>query len=61
MDGLCPDAKRRYLIREHGAYRGIVGTGEEFEQTATGVKIVLQMSHNTLTTVEEYVQRRNIA
>jgi hypothetical protein len=28
---------------------------EETEQVSTGVKIVLQMSHNTLTRVEEYI------
>ncbi len=56
MDGLRPDTRRRYWIREDVA---IVDTGdirEELGQMGTEVKIAFPMSHNALTIVEEYVQ-----
>jgi hypothetical protein len=56
MDGLRPDAGRRYWIREQGTEGIIVGTGEELGQMGTEVKIAFPVSHNTLTSVEEYVQ-----
>ena len=56
MDGLQPDAMRRYWIREHSAEVDIVDIGEGLGQMATEVKIVFPMSHNSLTTIEEYVQ-----
>jgi hypothetical protein len=56
MDGLRPDAERRYWIREHGAEGNIVDIGEEMRKTVTEVKIAFPVSHNTLTIVEEYVQ-----
>jgi hypothetical protein len=56
MDRLRPDAGRRYWIREQGADGNIVDIGEEMRQKVTEVKIALPMSHNSLTTIEEYVQ-----
>ena len=56
MDGLHPDAGRRYWIRDHGAEVDIGDMGEELGQMATEVKIALPMSHNSLTTIAEYVQ-----
>jgi hypothetical protein len=46
MDGLRPDAGRRYWIREHSAEVDIVDIGEDVGQMATEVKIALPMSHN---------------
>ena len=56
MDGLQPDAGRRYWIREYGAEEDIGDIGEELGQMETEVKIALPMSHNVLTSIEEYVQ-----
>jgi len=56
MDGLRPDAERRYWIREHGTDENICDIGGDLGQMATEVKIALPMSHNSLTTIEEYVQ-----
>ena len=56
MDRLRPDAGRRYWIREQGAEVDIVDIGEGLGQMATEVKIAFPMSHNSLTTIEEYVQ-----
>jgi len=55
MYGFRPDAELRYWIRDQGAEGNIVSIGEEKEQAVTEVKIVLQMSHNTLTRAEEYM------
>jgi hypothetical protein len=56
MDGLQPDAGRRYWIREYSAEEDIGDIGEELGQMETEVKIALPMSHNVLTSVEEYVK-----
>lgn len=56
MDGLQPDAGRRYWIREYSAEEDIGDIGEELGQMETEVKIALPMSHNVLTIVEEHVQ-----
>ena len=56
MDGLRPDAGRRYWIRERGAEADIGDMGEEMRQKVTEVKIASPMSHNVLTSIEEYVQ-----
>jgi hypothetical protein len=56
MDGLQPDVMRRYWIREHSAEVDIVDIGEGLGQMATEVKTAFPMSHNSLTTIEEYVQ-----
>jgi len=56
MDGLRPDAGRRYWIREYSAEEDISDIGEELGQMETEVKIAFPVSHDTLTIVEEYVQ-----
>jgi hypothetical protein len=56
MDGLSPDTERRYWILEHGTDEDICDIGEDLGQMTTGVKIAFPVSHNTLTSVEEYVQ-----
>ena len=56
MDRLRPDTERRYWIRAQGAEGNIVDIGEDLAQIATEVKIAFPVSHNTLTSVEEYVQ-----
>ena len=56
IDGLQPDAGRRYWIREHGAEVDIGDMGEVMRQIATEVKIAFPVSHKVLTSVEEYVQ-----
>jgi hypothetical protein len=56
MDGLRPDAGRRYWIKGHSAEVDIDDIVEELGQMATEVKIAFPMSHNALTIVEEYVQ-----
>jgi hypothetical protein len=43
MDGLQPDAGRRYWIQEFGAE---VDIGEELGQMETEVKIAFPVSHN---------------
>jgi len=45
MDGLHPDAGRRYWIREHSAEVDIGDIGEEMGQMVTEVKIAFPMSH----------------
>ena len=56
MEGLQPDAGRRYWIQEHGAEVDIGDIGEELGQMETEVKIAFSMSHNVLTGAEEYVK-----
>ena len=56
MDRLRHYTKQRYWSRVHGVEVNIVDIGEELGQIATEVKITLPMSHNALTTIEEYVQ-----
>jgi hypothetical protein len=56
MDGLHPDTARRSWIRKQGPEVDVVDMGEELGQIATEVKIAFLMSHNALTSVEEYVQ-----
>ena len=56
MDGLQSDAGRRYWIKEYSAEGDIGDMGEELGQMATEVKIPFQMSHNSLTSIEEYVK-----
>ncbi len=46
MDGLQPDAGRRYWIREYSVEEDIGDIGEELGQKETEVKIALPMSHN---------------
>jgi len=47
MDGLKPDAGRRYWIQELGTEVDIGGIGEELVQMETEVKIAFPVSHNT--------------
>jgi len=56
LNNLRVDEQRRFWIREQGADGNIVDIGEEMRQKVTEVKIALPMSHNSLTTIEEYVQ-----
>ena len=56
MDGLRPDTERRYWIREHGKDGNICDNGK----IMTGVNISFSVSHNTMTSVEEYMRMRNI-
>jgi hypothetical protein len=53
MEGLQPDARRRYWIRDHGAEVDIVDIGKETRQMVTKVKIAFPVSHNSLTRAEE--------
>jgi hypothetical protein len=55
MEGLQPDAGRRYWIREYSAEEDIGDIGEELGQMETVVKIAFPVSHNTLTRAEEYI------
>jgi hypothetical protein len=48
MDGLRPDAGRRYWIKEYSAEGDIGDMGEELGQMATEVKIAFPVSHNEL-------------
>jgi hypothetical protein len=56
LDGLRPDADRRYWLERLEVQEDNCDTEEDIGQMSTGVEILLQMSHNTLTSVEEYVQ-----
>jgi len=47
---------RRYWIARRTAEGSICEREVDTEQVSAGVEIALQMSHNTLTSVEEYVQ-----
>jgi hypothetical protein len=49
MDGLRPDAERRYWIREHGAEGVIVDIGEDLGQEGMEVKIAFPVSDKTYT------------
>ena len=56
MDGLRADTERRYWTKDHSAEVNICDIREDLGQMGTEVKIFLPMSHNTLTSAEEYVQ-----
>jgi hypothetical protein len=56
LNNLRGDEQRRFWIAYPEADEDDCDIGEDMGQTATEVKISLPMSHNTLTTVEEYVQ-----
>lgn len=60
IDGLQSDAGRCYWIKEYSAEVDIGDMGEELGQMETEVKIAFQVSHNILTEVKGYVQRRRI-
>ena len=56
LDGVRLDSERRYWIERLEASEDNCDIEEDTGHIRTGVEIVLQMSHNTLTIVEEYVQ-----
>ena len=56
LDGLRLDNGRRYWISEQGIEVNTCDMGEDMGYTVTEVKIALPMSHNTLTSAEEYMQ-----
>ena len=49
------DNNRRFWIERLDASEDSCDIEEEMGQVSTGVEIVLQMSHNTLTRAEEYI------
>ena len=55
LDGMRQDAGRRFWIEQTEAQENNCDIEEDTGQVSTGVKIVLQMSHNTLTRAEEYI------
>lgn len=55
-DGMRQDTDRRFRIERIGALENNCDIKEDTGQASTSVKIVLQMSHNALTSIEEYVQ-----
>ena len=56
LDGLRLDNERRYWIRRSGAEGNNSYIEEDAGQMSTGVEILLTVSHNTLTSAEEYIQ-----
>ena len=56
LDGMRQDADRKFWIERLEAQENNCDIEADTRQTGTGVKIVLQMSHNTLTRAEEYMQ-----
>jgi hypothetical protein len=52
LDGLRLDSERRYWIERSEAEGNICDIGVDIGQMSTGVKILLPMSHNTLTRAE---------
>jgi hypothetical protein len=56
MDGLRSDEEGRYWIECLEAQKDNWDIEADTGQVSTGVEILLQMSHNTLTRAEEYVQ-----
>ena len=55
LDGMRQDAGRRFWIEQTEAQENNCDIEEDLGQVSTGVEIVLQMSHNTLTRAEEYI------
>jgi hypothetical protein len=56
LDGLHPDGERRYWVEFIEAQKDNCDIEADTGQVSTGVEILLQMSHNTLTSAEEYIQ-----
>jgi hypothetical protein len=56
LNNLCVDEQRRFWIAFPEAKEDACDTKDDMGQVSTGVEIVLQMSHNTLTRAEEYKQ-----
>jgi hypothetical protein len=55
LDGLHPDAEGRYWIERCEAQENNCDIEEDTGQMSTGVKTLPQMSHNTLTSSQEYI------
>ncbi len=55
LDGLRQDADRRFWVEQMEAREDNCDIEEDTGQVSTGVEIVLQMSHNTLTRAKEYI------
>ena len=49
------DADRRFWIESYVTSEDNCDVGEDIGQVSAGVEIALQMSHNTLTRVEEHI------
>ena len=58
LDGMRHDADRRFWIERLEASKDNCDIKDDMGQMSTSVKIALSMSHNSLTTIAEYVQRR---
>ena len=56
VDGLRHDADRRFWIESFVTPEDNCDIEEDTGQVSTGVEIALSMSHNSLTTIAEYVQ-----
>ena len=56
LHNLQVDDRRRFWILYPVADEDICDIGNELGQIATEVKIALSVSHNTFTSVEEYIQ-----
>jgi hypothetical protein len=54
LDGLHPDGERRYWVEFIEAQKDNCDIEADTGQVSTSVEILLQMSHNTLTSAEEY-------
>ena len=55
LDGMRKDADRRFWIEQIEAQEDYCDIEAGTGHMITGVEIVLQMSHNTLTRAEEYI------
>lgn len=55
LDGLCPDGERRHCTERLEVQEDNCDIEADTGQMSTGVEILLQMSHNTLTTAQEYI------
>lgn|GEM_PF-2888947 len=56
LDGMRQDPDRRFWIERLEALEDNCDIEEDNGQESTGVKIVLQMPHNTLTIAQEYIE-----
>ncbi len=56
LDGLRHDADRRFWIESFVTPEDNCDIEEDAGQMSTGVEILLPVSHNTLTSAEEYIQ-----
>ena len=56
LHGLRLDSERRYWIERREKEGSISDMEGDIGQMSTGVEILLPVSHNSLTTIEEYVQ-----